>query len=96
MKRIFKFIVLGLFFSFNANAEYRGRYCEIDVAYTESGEIVYGEFYMFSENYGEADSVYTESGDYIYGQCYRQGDYCEMIGVYTGKGEYVYGECYIY
>ena len=69
----------------------------MDGAYTESGEYVYGEFYMYSDKYGEADGVYTESGEYVYGECYRySGRYCEMDGAYTESGEYVYGECYIY
>ena len=65
--------LLSFIISTSVDAQFQGRYCEMDGAYTESGETVYGEFYMYSERYGEADNVYTESGEYVYGECYRYG-----------------------
>ncbi len=53
-----------------ADDHYIGRYCEMDGAYTEYGEDVYAEFYMYSNRYGESDGAYTESGEYVYGECY--------------------------
>ena len=80
-----------------SQAEYVGRSCEIDNAYTETGKAVYGAFYMYSEDYGEADGAYTEDGDAVYGECYRySANYCEMDGAYTDSGESVSGECNIY
>jgi hypothetical protein len=90
-------VVLGVMFSSFALAEYQGRYCEMDGVYTESGEPVYGEFYMWSDKYGESDGAYTSSGESVHGECYRySGRYCEMDGAYTDSGESVSGECYIY
>ena len=82
---------------FSAHANYTGRYCEIEYAYTENGEQVSGEFYMYSDRYGESDSVYTEYGEIVYGECYRYNEqYCELDNVFTQDGEMVTGECYIY
>jgi hypothetical protein len=47
MKRILAFTVLGLIFCGNVFAEYQGRYCEMDGAYTDAGETVYGECYIY-------------------------------------------------
>ena len=47
MKKLLGIMVLGLLLSGNAYAEYQGRYCEMDGAYTESGEAVYGECYIY-------------------------------------------------
>ena len=79
-----------------SSKDYQGQYCEIDGAYTDSGEGVYGYFYMNSDRYGDAVDVYTDSGESIYGDCFRSsGSYCEIDGAYTDSGEAVYGGCYI-
>ena len=57
MKKLFEILVLSLLISGNVFAEYQGRYCEMDGAYTSSGKAVYGEFYMYSENHGEAGPI---------------------------------------
>ena len=96
MRKVFiVWILCTGFFPNSANTEeYEGKSCEIDGAYTDSGEAVYGEFYMYSDNYGESDGAYTESGEAVYGECYRySGQYCEMDGAHTESGESVNGEC---
>ena len=94
----FNFLLILIFVGIGTSlADYSGKYCEMDGAYTESGEYVYGEFYMYSDKYGEAHGAYTDSGEYIYGECYRySGRYCEMDGAYTESGDAVYGKCYIF
>jgi hypothetical protein len=47
MKKLLGILVLGFLFSGNTYAEYQGRYCEMDGAYTDSGEAVYGECYIY-------------------------------------------------
>ena len=101
MKKIFlqfNFLLILIFACIGTSqADFSGKYCEMDGAYTSGGEYVYGEFYMDSDKYGEADGAYTDSGEYVYGECYRySGRYCEMDGAYTESGDEVYGECYIY
>tara|TARA_B110000902_G_C14117496_1_gene516811 strand:- start:99 stop:398 length:300 start_codon:yes stop_codon:yes gene_type:complete len=98
MARIIFFLCLALSLNasaFTLNAE--GKYCQIEGAYTSDGESVYGEFYMYSNDYGEADGAYTDGGDSVSGECYRYSErYCELEGAYTSEGESVFGECYIY
>jgi len=53
-----------------SQADFSRKYCEMDGAYTESGEYVYGECYRDSGRYCEMDGAYTESGDAVYGKCY--------------------------
>ena len=91
-------MIMGQFlFASSVKADFSGYYCELE-AYTESGKTVYGEFWMYSDNYGEADSAYTEDDEAVYGECYRPDNsrYCEMDGAYTENDEAVYGDCYIY
>ena len=70
INKLLGILAMSLILSVDVFAQYQGRYCEMDGAYTESGKAVYGEFYMYSENYGEADGAYTEAGEAVYGECY--------------------------
>ena len=47
MKKLLGIVVLSLLLSGNAFSKYQGRYCEMDGAYTDSGEAVYGECYIY-------------------------------------------------
>ena len=47
VKILLGIVVLGFLLSGNVFAEYQGRYCEMDGAYTESGESVTGECYIY-------------------------------------------------
>ena len=47
MKKLLVIMVLGFLLSGNVFAEYQGRYCEMDGAYTDAGEAVYGECYIY-------------------------------------------------
>ena len=47
MKKVLGILALVTLFWCNAFAEYQGRYCEMDGAYTDSGEAVYGECYIY-------------------------------------------------
>ena len=40
--------LLSFIISTSVDAQFQGRYCEMDGAYTESGETVYGEFYIYN------------------------------------------------
>ena len=46
MKKLLLLLLL-LSFSFAGNTSYQGRYCEMDGAYTDSGDAVYGECYIY-------------------------------------------------
>ena len=46
-KLLYVILVICSLLGGNAYAEYQGRYCEMDGAYTDSGEAVYGECYIY-------------------------------------------------
>tara|TARA_Y100000591_G_scaffold256578_1_gene228550 strand:+ start:235 stop:519 length:285 start_codon:yes stop_codon:yes gene_type:complete len=93
MKKLF---LLSLILSSPIFAEdYQGRFCELN-AYTESGKNVYGQFYMYSNNYGEASGAFTEDNETVFGDCFRySGRVCKLENAYTQDGEVVYGLCNI-
>lgn len=76
---------------------FEGQYCDVSAS-TDGGKSVYGDGYMWSDEYGELDSVYTEDGKRVAGECYRfSNEYCELDGAYVeDSGEGVYGECYFF
>ena len=100
-KKLIKKISFSVIFLFTgvsiAQADFTGRYCDLEGARTSSGESVSGECYFYSDQYGELEGARTSSGESVSGECYRYSDdYAELEGARTSDGESVSGECYIY
>ena len=79
MKNINVTLVFAIIALCTSSVSYANSYCELEGAYTDSGETVTGQCYMYSQDYGELEGAVTENGEFVTGQCYRYSkDYAEL------------------